>query len=388
MVPSNYDSHEIRASILDVCLQLGALDSNNPIADWIFSDPASSSRQSDEDMRHGSRFHERISPSLQWEEIVPVLHVKERRTPLSVVRFMPASKSKSKPNTDSHHPESALNERTTRRETGFSSLRSFFRRVSAQRPEYRHHDVNKDAYADGGQASTNSRSLSHSKYHSAAKRLTVPSVHGNSSPMPRSPLWTSYEPRPIATPAVNLLDDSSGSHSDDDWEEVEIRPQSFLYALQHENILPPARRLRKKQRNLTPEQYAKGESIPSGNIHHNFRFAIPRPNTLKSRRSTLRPLAVYGTHRPNASARSLSTSAPSSPFALVAPADTPSTPSIAFESPREPQLVHRPSMGYHNQFFVRDSPQPITQKLAPSLLPESPSSPRHQVCDRYPTPPL
>ena len=389
MISPNHDSHEIRASILDVCLQLGALDSSNPVADWMFSEPSSSGPQSNEEKRYGSRFHERISPSLQWEGMTPVLHVQERHNPLSVVRFKPTSKSKSKPNTDPHHPDSALNERTVRRETGFSSLRSFFRRISVQKPEYRYHDVDKDAYNDGGRVLTNSRSLLRSKHHSGAERLTVPSVHGDSSPMPRSPLWasSSYEPQPIATPAANVLNDdrySSDSDSDDDWEEIEIRPQSFLYALQHENKLPPGRRLKKNPRKNSPEQYARADNILSGKP---FSFAIPRPHTPKGRRSTLRPLAVYGTHHSDANAQSLSTSTPPSPVILVTPADTPPcTPLInaAFQSPREPQLVHRPSMGYHNQFFVRD-PQPATQKFASSLPPSSPSSP---LGLRHPTPPL
>ena len=395
MIPSNHDSHEIRASILDVCIQLGVLDSNSPVADWMFSDSAPSNRQSEERKRHGSRFHERVSPSIQWEEMAPALHVKERRTPLSIVRFKPTSKAKSKPNTDSHHPETTSNERQARRETRFSSLRSFLRRASAQRPEYNYHEINKDAYS--GQASTNSRSLLQSEHHSGAVHLTVPSVHGSSSPMPRSPSWegSSYEPQPIATPPVNLLDDpcySSDSHSDDDWEKIELRPQSFLYALQHQNNLPPPRRLKKKQRRASTEQYERGESITSRKAHRSFSFAIPRPNTSKSTRSTLRPLAVYGTqfHHSDANAQS------PSPVVLVTPADTPPpTPltATAFESPREPQLVHRPSMGYHNQFFVRANPQLVTQKLLPSLPPSPLSTSRgHQVSAgpriRHPTPPL
>jgi hypothetical protein len=63
MLQSRHDSSPIRGSILDVCMQLGALDSNNPIADWMFNDPAFSSQQGDGAnlKRHGSWFHERIS---------------------------------------------------------------------------------------------------------------------------------------------------------------------------------------------------------------------------------------------------------------------------------------------------------------------------------------
>jgi len=394
MTLSTHDSNTIRASILDVCLQLGALDSSNPIGSWMFGDSASSTsnQQNDEGKRHGSRFHESISPSLGLEGTA-VLQVEKRCTPFSVMRFGSPSKSKSRASPGSH-PESANDGRTARRETGFSSVRSFFRRASAQRSENHHYDGITDAHYHGG------RTLSQPKPRSAVERINASSMHGNSSSMPRTPLspTSPHGPSPLATPAArNLHDDGDHSFSGDDWEEIEVRPQSFLYALRHENGRLQ-RKLKKKQPRVSTEPSTRAESAEYTKPHRSLSssFAFPRPHTPKHRKSSPRPVPVLP---PSGSQShhhaSLSTLALSSSFAPATPPDTAcATPLVnaSFESAYKPQFAHRPSMGYHNQFFVRDTSQPIASKLAPSLPPSSPLSRRErrvsfpQLRARHPTP--
>lgn len=399
MIPPNDDSSAIRGSILDVCLQLGALDSNNPIAHWMFSDGASSSQQTEEGNWNGSRFHERLSQSLQLEDKA-VSYIEEHPPRFSSVRFKPASKSKSKLNTESHL-ESAHDEHAIRRETRLSSLLSFFGWASAQRSEHGHHDNNICAYDNGGSPAppTNTRPLFQPNLLFGAERLAVPSVDGNSSPMPISPLSLSYGTNSMATPIIQTApnnDDQNGdSYSDDEWEQVDIRPQSILYALRHLNRPPPPRRLKKKRR-VSAEQSARTESDSTEEILHTFSCTFPRPSKSKTRKSTPRPLAVYPSsntesHRSYSRARSLSTPAPLSSLILDTPHSTHST-NTSLDLPREPLLEHRPSMGYHNQFFVRDQSQPPTPKPLPSLPPTLSSSHRIRRVSftplgvRHPTP--
>jgi hypothetical protein len=79
-------------------------------------------------------------------------------------------------------------------------------------------------------------------------------VHENLSPIPRRPLSvTSYYERNLPpTPATQNLrndsnDDDDESYTDDDWETIEIRPQSLFYALRNKNSPPPPRQLKKKR---------------------------------------------------------------------------------------------------------------------------------------------
>jgi hypothetical protein len=397
---SDHDSTSIRPSVLDACLQLGVLDNNSPIAHWMFSEPASSGTSEEGGghlKRHGSRFHERISPSpaRRLEDVAaPVSH--EPRNPFSVVRFKSGSKGGSKPN-----PESANDVRTTRRETGFLSIRSFFSRASLWRSS--NNDGNTNAH-QGGRASTNSRSLFQSKH--AFERLDTPSpsVRNISSPMPGTPFpaTASYELSPLATPFPRDLHDD-GDNDDDDWERVDIRPQSALLALQYEHGSLSPRRLKKKRPGVPVEQSPTTENVTPRRRHRSFSFSLPRPNMLKSRKSFPPPLSSSvappsdnQSHRPGLRTRSTSTSVPSSPSVFVTPYTTPratSPISASFESPHTPQLAHRPSMGYHNQFFVRDSSQTISPKLTPPLPPSPPrgrrvSLPQSESRTRHLTPPL
>lgn len=381
MIPPSHDSTVIRASILDVCLQLGALDSNNPVAEWMFNDLATSSQQLQSNEperprkpeRHGSRFHERISPTLQLEE-TDVLDIEVRRTP-----WFRRSR-RSKPNGELHTEYGA--EDKVRRETGISSLRSLFRR---RRSEGHHDDGNMDANDIGGRPSTLALHPSH--HYSGAESSDALSNHRSLPPIPASSSQaTSFYG--VATPVAQSVhgdgDRNDDSHNDDDWEEVEIRPQSLVYAMMLNNCLPPPKRLKKRRPKVTVEDIVE-EDEQAQSV--SCSLVLPRSMTPKSRKSTPRPrpLSVYSpsgtqSHRVYAHARSLSTPTPPSPSILVTPSATPqSAPSVdAYfgESPREPLLAHRPSMGYHNQFFVRHPSQPVASSPAPSLPPSSPSAHR------------
>ncbi|KAF9466721.1 hypothetical protein BDZ94DRAFT_1233606 [Collybia nuda] len=228
---TNRDS--LRASVFDVCLELGALDENSLVAEWMFNDPSSDGANIDDDRRTIGQ----ESISIGWEDTV--------RASAFAARLKQKGKSRQKTN------DSAINRDTSHEfGTGHISLnrRTFFQRTARKSDTGIHRDkIAFTSPSHTGLISTNPKSFFRLK-----TRSTTGPPNTRNQPEPNLKASAS-----LPTPDADLQASSSGTSApvqvtslgeDDDWEEIEARPQSPLYALKNKGINPAPVVLTKKKR--------------------------------------------------------------------------------------------------------------------------------------------
>ncbi|KAF5375934.1 hypothetical protein D9615_008275 [Tricholomella constricta] len=409
---SNRDSNAIRASVFDVCLQLGALDDNSLVAEWMFNDPSTDSDSSSWNRNRRTRFQEVISSG--WEVTEENGHTERNRRhflPFSFKTSVFAARLRAGPRHQTGVVETRdqVTEEPSAREfePGQVSLsrRSFFKRSVHKPVAPRASQVTPGRPAHG-RVSTNPKSFFHRKNRCEGAPRYPPgdSTNSEATNPPSAPVLVSNPTAPDTQPAdppqspQDLLEDG-----DDEWEEVEATPGSPLYPLNNKGINPPALFPHGDKNHHYPAAITNTEPEPDAEIdirgatHHSLTFAFPRimfrrassrgsPSSQQKRASkasqksqTPSPLPTpTPSPRKNLSIltgranmkqkrghhRGLSSSLPSSPFVLLTSDSSSTMPQptsrIVFsaeDAPVRPTAqslseAQSRSMGYHNQFFV------------------------------------
>jgi len=255
--PNNRDSNGIRASIFDVCYQLGALDDNSLIAEWMFNDPLSPRRPARR-FPGTTRFQEVLTPveededSCEADDDEAQTH---RRFPFSLFgpRSRSRSRSRSKPAPTASPPspdddeddddgsEEAIRspetggvdgqqqqqQQSPTRERGSFFRRSVRRGGKSEMIDRRSRRSSRTASTryDSGYASMKSRSLLR-KLPGSETRMSAGDPGGEVSAPPLSSIRGSTS----RTPPELVQNGDSG-----EWEKVEAMPNSPKYALINKN---------------------------------------------------------------------------------------------------------------------------------------------------------
>ncbi|KAG6861044.1 hypothetical protein C0995_004545 [Termitomyces sp. Mi166 len=402
----NY-SEAIRASVLDVCLQLGVLDDNNLVAEWMFNDPSPDGDSSLRPQDPTTRFTERISSECL---IVPDREVpnerRRRLLPFSV--RVPAftkhlSQSQSRPTVD----KGSLHKKRPSRDARFNpvSWASFFKRAIhlSQTDEVGKRTSNIAVIHDDERISTNLRAFS--QCPSQADSLPGPQLRSETHPA-RSATFsndTNIHSK-FTKPQVLQVDYPHAIQEDDsdlDWEEIEAIPDSPLHRLPTKDVNPSA------VSPLSPQSQRKsiritGRDLETGvvhdAVHYKFTLAFPRIlfrrpskqacHSLSSQRrrgslflktpvssSPGKQSSVASSSMPRKQLkvntmkarhfRNRSGSPPPSPFVLLTSRNNDvdlaiPTTQIVFSSETSPRPTSESAiqaqgscMGYHHQFFVQ-----------------------------------
>ncbi|GLB42819.1 hypothetical protein LshimejAT787_1202680 [Lyophyllum shimeji] len=345
---SNRDSNAIRASVFDVCLQLGALDENSRVAEWMFSDP---SEDSDSFPRRNrtTRFQEVISAG--WEAVEEKAPQQRRRRyvlPFAIKAPVFTTRLRGRPSQQARAPETSepTHEKPAARELGpgYVSLsrRSFFRRSIHKPPPPRPeaNNARKPVCDDSGRVSTNVKTFFQRKMRcepSKTRPQEVPPPNAELNNATSAPPSTAGPGPSIVHPAVppqsahDLLEDDG----DDEWEEIDATPGSPLYPLPNKGINPPAlHSLSDKKRHSTAGTgttdtetgSADAEAdidIVYGATHHNLTLAFPR--LIFRRASRIGSLSPQKKRAGRASPKKSHTPSPAhTPSASSTPTPTPS----------------------------------------------------------------
>ncbi|KAF8063478.1 hypothetical protein FPV67DRAFT_1506743 [Lyophyllum atratum] len=405
---SNRESNGVRASVFDVCMQLGVLDDNSLVGEWMFNDPSKDGDSSFRRQNRTTRFQEVMSAG--WEATEEKVPTQRRRH-----HFHPFSGFTARLRARHRHQASVIETSDTSLgkplgcEVGPDhislSRRSFFRR-SIHKHDAPRPTPSKDTKAtcdESGRVSTRPRSFFQRKIH---YETTPPNAQQDVPPLnPQSDIVTpatSAPPlntEPIVPPM--RLDDVPEDDGDDEWEEIEALPMSPLYPLHNKGINPPPFIPLDKTRHSTAATTDTTDPDPDADIdirgatHHNLTFAFPRlmfrrspgrttpsPSPQKKRTGRTsppkshtpspaptptpsprrKPLSILTSKAKLKHHRGLSSSLPPSPFVLLTSNSNSTMPQptsrIVFSEdvPVRPTSLlseaERRSMGYHNQFFV------------------------------------
>lgn len=354
-----------------------------------------------------------------------MVHDEKHHIPFSIraSAFAARLRSKSK---SRRKPDVLTTNELTNHELGYVSLsrRSFFQRTVRKSDAGLHPDQPVvQTPTDDGHVSTNPKSLFRRKARSAAE----PPNAQKEFPMVPDPILKASPAAPTSDAAPQASSSKALPHvqiasdlDDDDWEEVEARPQSPLYALRNKGINPAPAVLTKKKHSGIPAKPSEDAERTKPH-HHRLSFSLPRsiflPSPSKRRKTTSHPVSPSPASRPRPNRRQLSVrtkaleprgvsiSLPSSPFLLVTSHDTSGEPNTLSTSvvvsplnaPSPPPVfpvsvskTRRMSMGYHNQFFP-DTPSKSAHPKSASYpsLPQAITSqqgrqfpfPRMQVCN-------
>ncbi|KAF8057090.1 hypothetical protein FPV67DRAFT_1530057 [Lyophyllum atratum] len=364
---SNRESNGVRASVFDVCMQLGVLDDNSLVGEWMFNDSSKDGDSSFRRQNRTTRFQEVMSAG--WEATEEKVPTQRRRH-----HFHPFSGFTARLRARHRHQASVIENPDTSLEKplgcevgpGHISLsrRSFFRRSihkhDAPRPTPS--KETKPTCRESGRVSTNRRSFFQRK---------IPCETAPRSPPPP-------HTEPIVPPAS--LDDVPEDDGDDEWEEIEALPMSPLYPLHNKGINPPPFTPLDKNRHSAAATTDTTDPDPDADIdirgatHHNLTFAFPRlmasppkshtpsPAPTPTPSPRRKPLSILTSKAKLKHHRGLSSSLPPSPFVLLTSNSNSTMPQptsrIVFSEdvPVRPTSLlseaERRSMGYHNQFFV------------------------------------
>ncbi|KAG6833311.1 hypothetical protein H0H87_008943 [Tephrocybe sp. NHM501043] len=369
----NRDSHTVRASVYDICLQLGAFDDNSLVAEWMFSDRSSNGGTSSDRREEPVRFQEVVSSdfSASSEENVP----KPRRRFLSFFDAL-RSISMKKPSIGgepSHPPNRAVN-----RSSRVSLRRSSFFKGSGR-------TTNTATFSDNGRISTNPNTFFQRKLPSHGTFQIPPTLSVSTCTVtPTHPGSINHDNRRCPLTSHMIQEDDG----DEIWEEIEAIPDSPLYPLPNKGMNPPAvysrkvRKSRSDRENSTDLNAAVDEHAAA---HFNFTLAFfqrsarqfrntsshqRRTSSMSSPRftgsSSNRNSAMSSSPAPRKKLkintpkarhiRKPSNSLPPSPFGLlkndgsnfVAATDAPARPTSESVLPAKES-----DMGYHHQFFVQ-----------------------------------
>ncbi|KAG5652492.1 hypothetical protein H0H81_004848 [Sphagnurus paluster] len=412
---SNRDSEAIRASVLDVCLQLGALDDNSQVREWMLNDPSTDGeRQSRRrSVRPTTRFQDVISGD--WELAVEDAGQAERYRrnflPFSIkAPFVARLRSRSRHRGGDRKPLDSVPENVPPHEVGPErvslSPRSFFKRSIHKPPAPPTSDPpspTRPSYKDGRVSISPKTFFKRKPPIGYEKELqpTTRMIHPGHS-------YTSSSGSEPTTPH-HTSSDLPEERASEEWEEVEAKPHSPMFPLRNKGVNPPAFFLLDEPRysatgttdstTTTTTESDISEIDIQDATHHNLTFAFPRltfrrPTTPKTPRKTPgnSPLNSSLASSPSASARStptpsprkqlhiltvgrkqqhahhqsLSSSLPVTPFVLLTSDSNSSMPQptsrIVFPDVEDDPVArptalsfseaHSGSMGYHNQFFV------------------------------------
>ncbi|RDB21888.1 hypothetical protein Hypma_011112 [Hypsizygus marmoreus] len=386
---SRRDSGGVRASVFDICLQLGALDDNSLVAAYMFSDPSSDIEEYTSRRRYGTRFQEVISSGSDdvagdAQKEKPHRHLLPFSIRPSALTARFKGKAKAKPPVNAPLANTPQGEGSDI-DPGHVSLsrRSFFQR-SLNKPSERRPD--RTVHEEGVYVSTNPKTFFRRKRHLDATHSVVQEIP------PTSPdAAIDSTSAPVASTSQVEKSDSDAQHlppkdilpeddSDEEWEEIEAYPQSPLFPLNNKGINPPPVFPSQKKtssaasQSIGAEPDIDAEIKVQGAVHHTLTFAFPRivfkrpspatkltpPSPTPSNRSRNRKaLSVRTTSKHR---RGFSKSLPSSPFVLLTSDHNSSMPQptsrIVF--PDDAAITYTPmhpvsqknGMGYHNQFFT------------------------------------
>lgn len=374
----NRDSNALRASVLDVCVQLGATDQNSLVAQWMFSDP-NADLHYDERPRPG-----RVMSSHQHierpETGVTIVDGKRKSSFSFTSSFAAIFKSK-------HRTMSRVDSKSDGGHDGNSSIDSpTSRRPSTRRVLLNPGPENYQYYSPEHDTVTSSTSSQRSP-HTRSRPRAIRSPTGLAS---IAELETSVASTVTPSDRIPFPDMSNHDHhhdepsDDDDWEKVEVRAGSPAYALHAFN----------KGMNTTPAKLRKPHKLskrrpPAADLHdttennhseeHNHTTDTPsrKPSIIRTIRKSLfrrksTPSRTTSLERP----RRITTHARSESYPhLNHPLPPHPSPSPRVNTPSDP--AYRVSMGYHNQFFTSTPTRPAVRKKSVSFPAHSaqPSSP-------------
>ncbi|KAG6825134.1 hypothetical protein H0H92_004598 [Tricholoma furcatifolium] len=291
------DSSALRASVFDVCLQLGALDENSLVADWMFNDSSESASNGENTSTRQApsrptRFTETFSP-------VEVAHDPPRR------RFLPFSlkavtfpthfcrRSKSNPKADNGPRRRLCKPKKFENATGsgrwslalrqgmkFTDTSGNSERTTnvQRRSSLRTPPVRPSTLYDDGRVSTHPQSFfqlklpSRTVSHSSETRRSE--IHSRSAIPFDTPIYSEFaNPDRFDQPRILPEDDD-----DAEWEEVEA-PDSPICRLPNKGMNPSSPI---KQRKSRPESSdTMDDDDDTGVIvhdasHNTFTFSLPR----------------------------------------------------------------------------------------------------------------
>jgi len=392
----------VRASVYDVCLEIGALDGNNQVAEWMFGEGVIST--------HGHNRTTRFEEAISVNDGEQPREMPRRRRLLSFIIKAPTFTSKLLCRAKSRTRANRVGIASSNDQslgTGRVSLNrhSFFRRsmikpartlppVSVEDPTFNERPNLHNGRRSMRPVSFFQRRLQ--RQHVASSVYSQDSAVSISATLHHVPELEPVSTHNLPDIQIHNLHDIPENDSDGSWEQLEAIPGSPRYPLHNRGINPPAllsvdKKIRASIGTDGSDRDGDAE-IHHGFIQYNFAVALPRlvslrrrsradrgtpsirsKTSLKSpsissslqsspRKALSRIMTMRSSHSRTPSGESL----PPTPFVLLsASRDSPEpTSRIVFtdDEPLRPSL--RPSeqegaMGYHHQFFEGQTSVPF-----------------------------